>query len=117
VFNRGFWDGYYLGQKMGEWATVGGSQASKVKEYVGKVSNYFNKLNVMELTMESGQIEVGDEILIIGNTTGVIEVTIDEIRVDLKKVEETIKGNVCSIPINGLVRRNDKVYKLVSTAH
>jgi len=116
VFHRGFWDGYYLGQKMGEWATVGGSQASKVKEYVGKVSNYFNKLNVMEVTMESGNLHIGDEILIVGNTTGVIEMGIDEIRVDLKKVEETVKGNVCSIPVKDLVRRNDKVYKLVSTA-
>ncbi len=117
VFNRGFWDGYYLGRKMGEWATVGGSQASKVKEYVGRVSNYFNKLNVVEVTMESGALQIGDEILIVGNTTGVIEMTIDEIRVNLQKVDETVKGNVCSIPINGLVRRNDKVYKLVSTAH
>lgn len=116
VFNRGFWDGYYLGRKLGEWTTVGGSQASKTKEYVGKVSNYFNKLNVMELTMESGRLEVGDEILIIGNTTGVIEMLVDEIRVDLNKVKETVKGNVCSIPVKELIRRNDKIYKLVLSA-
>lgn len=116
VFNRGFWDGYYLGRKMGEWTTVGGSQASKTKEYVGKVSNYFNKLNVMEVTMESGRLEVGDEILIIGNTTGVIEMLVDEIRVDLHKVKETVKGNVCSIPVKELIRRNDKIYKLVLSA-
>jgi U32 family peptidase len=116
VFNRGFWDGYYLGRKMGEWTTVGGSQASKTKEYVGKVSNYFNKLNVMEVTMESGRLEVGDEILIIGNTTGVIEILVDEIRVDLHKVKETVKGNVCSIPVKELIRRNDKIYKLVLSA-
>lgn len=116
VFNRGYWDGYYMGQKMGEWSEFGGSHATKVKEYIGKVTNYFSQLNVMEVTMESGRLEVGEEILIIGNTTGVIEKTVAEIRVDLKKVEATVKGNICSIPVNELVRRNDKVYKLVSTS-
>ncbi len=116
VFNRGFWEGYYLGRKMGEWAEFGGSHATKTKEYVGKVTNYFSKLNVMEVTLETGQIQVGDEILIIGNTTGVVEIAIPEIRVDLQTVDAALKGEVCSIPVQELIRRNDKVYRLVTSS-
>jgi len=112
VFNRGFWDGYYLGKKLGEWAEQGGSKASKVKEYVGKVTNYFSRITVFELTMESGEVFIGDELLIIGPTTGVIELSVEEIRKELIKAESTSKGDVCSIPVNELVRRGDKVYKL-----
>jgi U32 family peptidase len=116
VFNRGFWEGYYLGRKMGEWAEFGGSHATKTKEYVGKVTNYFSKLNVMEITLESGQLNVGDEILIIGNTTGVVEISISEIRVDLQTVDSAFKGDVCSILVQELIRRNDKVYRLVTSS-
>ncbi len=112
VFNRGFWDGYYLGRKMGEWAEYGGSQATKTREYIGKITNYFSKLGVMEITMESGQMAVGDEILINGNATGVFEMIIPQIRVDLQSVETAFRGDVCSVPVNELVRRNDKVYKM-----
>jgi U32 family peptidase len=113
VFHRGFWDGYYLGRKMGEWAEFGGSQSTKTREYVGKITNYFSKLNVMEISLESGQLSIGDEILIIGNTTGVVEMNIPEIRVNLQPVQTAMKGDVTSVPLNELVRRNDKVYKLV----
>jgi putative protease len=114
VFNRGFWDGYYLGQKMGEWNEVYGSRATKRTQFVGKCTNFFAKLNVAEITMESGALAVGDEILIIGDTTGVVEVTIPEIRVDLKPVPQAVKGEKLSIPMKELIRRGDKVYKLVA---
>ncbi len=113
VFNRGFWDGYYLGRKMGEWAEFGGSHSTKTKEYIGKISNYFSKLNVMELTMDSGELNIGDEILIIGNTTGVVEQTVSEIRIELHEAASAYKGDICSIPVTEQVRRNDKVYRLV----
>lgn len=113
VFNRGFWDGYYLGRKLGEWSEVYGSRATKRKQFVGKCTNFFAKLNVAEITLESGILEVGNELLIIGETTGVIEHTITEIRVELKSVQQAVKGQQLSIPIKELIRRGDKVYKLV----
>lgn len=113
VYNRGFWDGYYLGRKTREWTERYGSQATKRKVYVGKINNYFAKLNVAEIKMETQSLNLGDEIKIIGPTTGVYEDQIQEIRVDLKNVEQTIKGDDCSIPVKELVRRGDKVYKVV----
>jgi len=108
-----FWDGYYLGRKLGEWSEVYGSRATKRKQFVGKCTNYFSKLNVAEITMESGTLEIGNELLIIGETTGVVEHTISEMRVELKPVNQAIKGQQLSILINELIRRGDKVYKLV----
>lgn len=113
VYNRGFWDGYYLGRKMGEWAEIYGSQATKRKVYIGKVTNYYTKLKVAEVLVETKSIEVGDEIRIIGPTTGVIEDTVDEIRVDLKSTGKAMKGDVCSIPFDQFLRRSDKLYKIV----
>ena len=113
VFNRGFWDGYYLGRKMGEWSEVYGSQATKRKIYVGKCTNFFAKLNVAEITLEANDIYVGDEILVIGETTGVVEMTLPELRVDLKSVNTAIKGEKVSIAVKELIRRGDKMYKLV----
>jgi len=113
VYNRGFWDGYYLGRKTGEWTERYGSQATKRKVYVGKINNYFAKLKVAEIKMETQDLNVGDEIKIIGPTTGVYEDHIQEIRVDLKNVEQTLKGDDCSIPVKELVRRGDKVYKVI----
>lgn len=113
VYNRGFWDGYYLGRKTGEWTERYGSQATKRKVYVGKINNYFAKLKVAEIKMETQSLKIGDEIKIIGPTTGVYEDQIQEIRVDLKNVEQTIKGDDCSIPVKALVRRGDKVYKVI----
>lgn len=113
VYNRDFWDGYYLGRKTGEWTQIYGSQATKTKLYVGQITNYFSKLGVAEIRMETHDLNVGDEIMIIGPTTGVYEDTIEEIRVDLKPVQQTVKGEACSLPVKSLVRRGDKVYKMV----
>ncbi len=113
VFNRGFWDGYYLGQKLGEWSDVYGSKSVKRKEYTGKINNYFTNIKVAEIIIETGSIEQGEEILIIGPTTGVIEMQVKEIRVDREKVNSAKKGDVCSIPIPAFLRRSDKVYKWI----
>lgn len=113
VFNRGFWDGYYLGQKMGEWTNSYGSSATKRKVYIGKITNYFTKINVAEIKLESGNLNKGDIILIIGPSTGVIEYVAEQIRVDLKETEKAVKGEFCSIKIEDFLRRSDKVYKWV----
>jgi putative protease len=115
IYNRGFWDGYYLGRKTGEWTEQYGSRATKTKVYVGKVSNYFSNLKVAEIKIETNEINIADNILIIGPTTGVAEIIISEIRIDLKKVRSAAKGDICSIPITDAVRRNDKVYKLLDS--
>jgi putative protease len=116
VFNRGFWDGYYLGQTMGEWNTNYGSSATKRKIYLGKITNYFTKLNVAEIKLENGDLNKGDTILITGPTTGVVEYVIDEIRVDLKVTDNALKGELCSIKAPDYLRRSDKVYKWVDSA-
>ena len=113
VYNRGFWDGYYLGRKLGEWTERYGSQATKRKIYIGKITNYFTKIKVAEVKIETHSLNVGDEIKILGPTTGVHEDTVKEIRVDLKKVNKTEKGEICSIPINIFLRRADKLYKVI----
>ena len=100
VFNRGFWDGYYQGARLGEWSEVYGSRATRKKAYCGKVTNWFGKLGVAEILVESHTLKVGDKILIIGPTSGVVEYTVPEIRVDLKPVQEASKGVFCSIPID-----------------
>lgn len=110
VYNRGFWDGYYLGRKMGEWTRRYGSQATQKKIYVGKVTNYFSRLQVAEVKMETGQLTVHDPIYITGPTTGVLEMNPAEIRVDLKPVDKTMKGELCSFKVPQLVRRGDKVF-------
>jgi putative protease len=114
VFNRGFWDGYYLGQKLGEWNTNYGSSATKRKVYIGKITNYFTKLNVAEIKLENGDLIKGDTILVTGPTTGVFEYVIDEIRVDLKVTGKAIKGELCSIKVPEYLRRSDKIYKWVN---
>jgi putative protease len=113
VYNRGFWDGYYLGQKLGEWTKQYGSLASKRKVYVGKITNYFTKIGVAEVKIETHDLKVGDIIQITGPTTGVYQATIAEIRVDEQSVQRSVKGEFCSIPTSELVRRMDKVYKVV----
>ena len=113
VYNRGFWDGYYLGRRMGEWTQQYGSQATQTKEYVGKITNYFSKLQVAEVKMESGSLSLNDNIIIIGPTTGVYEDQLHEIRVNLLPTEQTQKGEFCSIPVKETVRKNDKVYKVI----
>ncbi len=100
VFNRGFWDGYYQGARLGEWTEVYGSSATRKKAYCGKVTNWFGKLGVAEILVESSSLKVSDKILIQGPTSGCVEYTVPEIRVDLKPVEEAGKGVYCSIPID-----------------
>jgi len=113
VFNRGFWSGYYLGQRLGEWNTRYGSGAKKRKVYIGKITNYFTNLNVAEIKLENGDLKVGDTVLIIGPTTGVIEYSVGEIRVDLKKTDKAIRGEFCSVKVDGYLRRSDKVYRWI----
>lgn len=113
VFNRGFWDGYYLGQKIGEWSHIYGSQATERKVLVGKTTNYFSKIGVAEFKLEANDLKVGDKILIIGPTTGTIEKEVEEIRLDLKPVDYAPQGNFVSIPVPKTVRRNDIIYKVV----
>ncbi len=113
VFNRGFWDGYYLGRTMGEWSERYGSQSTRRKEYVGKVTNYFSNIQVAEITMETRQLSQGDEVMFTGPTTGVIEFTLPEIRVDDKPVKTTYKGDRCSVKVPETLRRGDKVYKVI----
>ena len=113
VYNRDFWDGYYLGRKMGEWTKKYGSQATKTKLFIGTITNFFAKINVAEIRMETHELNVGDEIMIIGPTTGVYEDKVKEIRVDLLPVNQTVKGELCSIPAHDIVRRGDKVYKII----
>ena len=117
VFNRGFWNGYYLGQRLGEWSNTYGSAATHKKIYVGKVTNYFNKLGVAEFLLEAQSLSVGDEILITGDTTGAYEDTVKEIRVQLNPIAKVEKGTYFSMKTNELIRRNDKLFKIVATGH
>ena len=113
VYNRDFWDGYYLGQKIGEWTQNYGSQATRTKQYVGKITNYFSNLQVAEIFIETNEINEGDEIMVFGSTTGVIDVKVKEIRVELERVNKAVKGAYCSIAVPEVVRRNDKVYRWI----
>lgn len=118
VFNRGFWDGYYMGARLGEWSEVYGSKATRRKIYCGKVTNWFGKIGVAEILVESAALHKGDRILVMGPSTGVVELTAGEIRVDLKETGKAEKGIYCSIPVpdellkscGGKLRRSDKVY-------
>jgi putative protease len=111
VFNRGFWDGYYQGARLGEWSEVYGNKATRRKTYIAKATNYFNKLGVAEFYVETGALKKGDEALIIGPTTGVMPVVIDDVRVDLQPVNSVEKGAYFSIAVPEKVRRADKLYK------
>ena len=113
VFNRGFWDGYYLGQRLGEWSHNYGSKATHKKVYIGKCTNFFQKIGVAEFLLEAQTLSVGDEILVTGETTGAYEDVIEEVRVDLKPVETVEKGTYFSIKTKDVVRRNDKLFKIV----
>ena len=110
VFNRGFWNGYYLGQRLGEWTSEYGSSATKQKVYRGKVTNYFSKLRVAELTLEAGDLCKGEELLITGPTTGIVRIQLSEMRLDDNAVEHAPKGSVISIPCPDRVRVNDRIY-------
>ena len=112
VFNRGFWDGYYQGQKLGEWCEVYGSKATEKKVYVGKCMKYFSKIGVAEFLIENEDLHVGDKVLITGTTTGALIQPCDEIRFDLEPVEVATRGQHISIKVNERVRVNDKLYVL-----
>ena len=113
VFNRGFWDGYYQGQTLGEWNSNYGSNATEKKVYVGHGVKYFSKLGVAEFTCEACEFSVGDRLLITGPTTGVMYVDVDEIRYELKPVETARKGQHVSFRVPGKIRPSDKLFKLV----
>lgn len=117
VYNRGFWSGYYLGEKTGEWSERYGSQATQKKVYIGKVVNFFAKLNVAEIKIETHSLSAGDSFLVIGPTTGAYEGRADEIRVELKPVGQAVKGDHCSVAVSGTLRRGDKVYLVVDAGH
>ncbi|HOV11799.1 MAG TPA: peptidase U32 family protein [Bacteroidales bacterium] len=110
VYNRGFWDGYYLGQTLGEWNNVYGSQAVKEKVYIGKITNYYSKIKVADIKVETRPLSLGDEIMIIGNTTGVYEDVIREMRIDDHTVSIVEKSQLCSIPVHSAVHRGDKLF-------
>ncbi len=112
VFNRGFWDGYYQGAYMGQWSAVYGSQAKRNKVYCGKVTNWFAKIGVAEIQVESAPLHSGDSCIVIGPSTGVVEFTADDIRVDYQPVQEVAKGVACSVALPGgeRLRRGDKLY-------
>lgn len=115
VFNRGFWDGYYQGQKMGEWTKEYGNKATEKKVLIGKVMKYFSRLGVAEIAVEANTFSKGDKLLITGNTTGAIFLNADEIRYDLRPVDAAEQGWRVSIPVPGKVRPNDKLFKLVKS--
>ncbi|MCR5408464.1 MAG: U32 family peptidase [Bacteroidales bacterium] len=99
VFNRGFWDGYYLGAKMGEWSSIYGSQATKRKVFVGKVTNWFSRLNVAEIEVQATELRKGDELMFIGNATGIVQITVDDLRVDYKPADVCPQGQRCSVAV------------------
>ncbi len=114
VFNRGFWDGYYLGQRLGEWSANYGSLATKRKIYIGKCTNYFTNINVAEFKLETQNLKTGEEIIITGPTTGVHQTAVNEIRVEMEAVEEGLKGQYISVPVGVKLRRSDKLFKVVN---
>jgi U32 family peptidase len=113
VFNRGFWDGYYLGRKMGEWSDNPGSKATKRKVYIGKGMKYYESAKVGEFLIEAQGVKLGDELIITGPTTGVIELKISEMRVDNQDVNDVKRGITITFPVDEKVRPSDKLYKLV----
>ncbi|MDE6577049.1 MAG: U32 family peptidase [Muribaculaceae bacterium] len=110
IFNRGFWNGYYLGQRLGEWSSKYGSSATRTKVYAAKAMRYFPKIGIGEFQLEAGSLKVGDEIVITGPTTGALIFKIEELRVDLKPVQEVRKGDRFSMPVPEKVRPSDRLY-------
>lgn len=117
IFNRGFWDGYYLGQPLGEWSAKYGSSATRVKQYAAKGVKYFSGIGVGEFVMEAGELHVGDEVVVTGPTTGALIFTVNEIRVDLKPVEKAVKGDAFSISVPAKIRPSDRLYRWEHTAN
>lgn len=110
IFNRGYWNGYYLGERLGEWSAKYGSSATRVKSYAGKAMRYFSKIGVGEFLLEAGELRTGDEVVITGPTTGALIFTVPELRFDLKPVDSVKKGQLFSMPVPEKVRPSDKLY-------
>ncbi len=110
IFNRGFWNGYYLGQRLGEWSSKYGSSATRVKQYVAKGVKYYSRLGVGEFLMEAGELNVGDEVVITGPTTGALIFTVEDIQVNCKSVPKAVKGDSFSIPVPEKIRPSDRLY-------
>lgn len=110
IFNRGFWNGYYMGQRLGEWSAKYGSSATRVKKYVAKAGRYYSKLGVGEFLMEAGELHVGDEVVITGPTTGALIFTVSELRYDLNPVDKVVKGQLFSLPVPAKTRPADRLY-------
>jgi len=115
IFNRGFWDGYYLGQRLGEWSGKYGSSATRVKQYAAKGVKWFSKLSVGEFLMEGAELCVGDEVIITGPTTGALILKVEDIRVDGKSVEKAVKGDSFSIAVPAKIRPADRLYRWLPT--
>jgi len=115
VYNRGFWEGYYLGKELGEWSPMHGSLATKKKVYIGVVANYFSNLKIAHIRIDSHDLKIGDEINIIGPTTGVYEALIETMVNENQAIQRAVKGENPTIPVTSPVRRNDKVYKVVAS--
>ena len=113
IFNRGFWNGYYLGQRLGEWSAKYGSSATRTKVYAAKTMRYFPKIGVGEFRLEAGSLKVGEEVVITGPTTGALIFKVEELRVDLKPVDEVKKGELFSMPVPEKVRPSDRLYRWV----
>ena len=113
VFNRGFWDGYYLGQTLGEWSDCHGSKATERKVYVGRGVKYYSKLGVAEFKIQAATLSVGDKILVTGPTTGALEAEVTEIRFDLQPVQTAHQGQHISIPLPQKIRPSDKLFRLI----
>lgn len=116
VYNRGFWSGYYLGQEMGEWTKKHGSSATQKKVFLGNGLHYYPKAQVAHFDLNAYSLKVGDKVVIIGPTTGVVETTITELMVDGQPVEEAKRGTTCTFPLDQVIRTSDKLYKLVEVA-
>lgn len=117
IFNRGFWNGYYLGQRLGEWSSKYGSSATRVKRYAAKGVRYFSNIGVAEFMVESGTVSVGDEVVITGPTTGAVILVIEELRVDLKPVRTAYKGQSFSMKVPEKIRPSDRLYVWEHTSH
>lgn len=110
VFNRGFWDGYYMGQRLGEWSSSYGSAATRVKVYAARVRRYFSRIGVAELRMEASELNLGDEVVICGNATGALICKVEEMRMDNRETDKVAKGMIFSMPVPSRVRPNDRLY-------
>ena len=113
VYNRGFWGGYFLGKKLGEWTDAPGSKAKKEKVYLGKGRNYYDKIKVGEFELEKGALQVGDRVMITGPSIGVLELDVTELRKELASIDQVVQGDVFYMPVDVKIRKSDKLFKVV----